>query len=209
VVSLSNHNGVGGSPFDRLRANGGAGAWLEARAPFDSAPFDSAPFDSAPFDSAPFDSAPFDSAPFDSAALTRRYAQGERPGGYAQGERRVATLRVNGRVARRGPPRGDRPGPALTVVDAPRGHSPRIGQPCSTTSTRAPGCRARSMAAYSSARARFRVPQIGGSRRSSAVTSGEVQAGSPSTVTCQTTLMPGVYTRAGIAPRSRFTPPRP
>jgi hypothetical protein len=73
VVSLSNHNGVGGSPFDRLRANGGAGAWLEARAPFDSAPFDS--------------------APFDSAALTRRYARGERPGGYAQGERKSGAAR--------------------------------------------------------------------------------------------------------------------
>jgi hypothetical protein len=69
-------------------------------------------------------------------------------------------------------------------------HSPRIGQPCGTTSIAIPGCRPRSIAAYSSARSRFRLPQAGGSMRSSGARSGEVQAGSPCTVTWKT--------RAGI-----------
>jgi hypothetical protein len=65
-------------------------------------------------------------------------------------------------------------------------HSPRIGQPCGTTATSAPGWRARSIAAYSSIRSRQRLPQAGGSTRSSAATSGEVQAGSPCRVTWKT-----------------------
>src|SRR5512133_2169538 len=56
------------------------------------------------------------------------------------------------------------------------------------------------MAAYSSARARLRVPQIGGSSRSSGWTTGEVQAGSPATMTCQTaTSGSSVRVRPGAA----------
>jgi hypothetical protein len=89
----------------------------------------------------------------------------------------------------------------------PRTHSPRIGQPSGTTSTEMPGWRVRSIAAYSSIRSRHRLPQAGGSTRSSDATCGEVQAGSPATVTWKTGAATTAPTRAGRRPSPR--PPAP